>query len=113
MLTRDPIFGGLHAHSIFSVGFMVVLWQIYALLVPIHDVSMFPLHCDDIYELGFTVLHCLRLGSQCCWFILLISEFLVPIHDISMFLFHYDDTYELGFTVRHGLRLGCDCFWFI
>ena len=29
------------------------LWQICEFLVPIHDVSMFLLHSDDTYELGF------------------------------------------------------------
>ena len=109
LLTCDLIFGGLRAHNVFSVGFMVASCLICELLGPIHAVSMFLLHCDDIYELGFTVLHGLGLGSQCCWFILSIYEFLVRIHDISMFLFHCDDTYDLGFTVRHGLRLGSGC----
>ena len=37
-------------------------------LGPIHDVSMFSFHYDAIYELGFTVLHGLRLGCVSCWF---------------------------------------------
>ena len=46
LVTLDPI-------SVVKVLIALFLWQICEFLVPILDVSMFLLHCDDTYELGF------------------------------------------------------------
>ena len=46
LVTLDPI-------SAVKVFITLFLWQICEFLVPIHDVFMFLLHCDDTYEPGF------------------------------------------------------------
>ena len=45
-VTLDPI-------SAVKVLIALFLWQICDFFVPIHDVSMFLMHCDDTYDLGF------------------------------------------------------------
>jgi len=58
LVTLDPI-------SADKVLIALFLWDICDFFVPIHDVSMFLMHCDDTYDLGFTSWHGLRLGSHC------------------------------------------------